>query len=201
MQKQSSEDFFLSNALARIDLAGLAKRSGWLNCNDGKFTPFAFCLAMMTATNVSTASLRLVAFISGVISSMTVSKQALHKRINARALDFLEEALAAEIAASGRNGRSCRTARAHASLRQRIAVRSVNFPAVAADVAEAEVVGQDESNVGSLRRVKRYRRIPGGCGLHCQHGEKDQTRNDSHSSFHKVSAPQPPWPPEPGIPA
>lgn len=98
MKKAHPEDLFVSKALDRIDLPALARRSGWLRRSDGKLSPSTFCLAMITATSVATASLRIVAFISGVHSSVAVSKQALHKRINASALGFLEEALAAAIA-------------------------------------------------------------------------------------------------------
>lgn len=103
MQDDLKNNARLSKQLDRLNLSSIAKSSGWVARSSGKLTPEAFCLALICATQISSASLRLLAFVSGVISSIVVSKQALHKRVNARALTFLEDTLAA--AATARAGR------------------------------------------------------------------------------------------------
>lgn len=69
----------------------------------GKISPAEFCSAMIEATNIPTASLRIVAFLSGRFSSVSVSKQALHKRLNARARKFFESLLGEAISSKAKS--------------------------------------------------------------------------------------------------
>lgn len=85
----------LSNQLRRIDLAGIARECGWLKRAGGKLSPEVFCQALVCSTQISAASLRVLAFVSGAISSISVSKQALHKRVDEKALSFLRSVLQA----------------------------------------------------------------------------------------------------------
>ena len=87
----------LSRQLARLDLPSIARRSGWLARAGGKITAESFCLGLIASTQVAAASLRIVAFASGAFAAASVSRQALHKRVNAKALEFLGGVLNAAI--------------------------------------------------------------------------------------------------------
>lgn len=87
----------LSRQLGKLALASIARESGWLKRGGGKITPEGFCLALIGSTQVAAASLRIVAFASGIFSAESVSKQAVQKRINDKALAFLGGVLNAAI--------------------------------------------------------------------------------------------------------
>ncbi len=74
----------------------------------GKISPQDFCAAMIEATSISTASLRIVAFLSYTFSSISVSKQAFHKRINAGACKLFESLLGEVISSKTGSGLSVR---------------------------------------------------------------------------------------------
>lgn len=93
MKKYDTEHSRILRSLSRFNLTALAKASGWLAREGGKLSPLDFCAAMIEASSISAASLRIVAFLSGAFSSDGVSKQALHKRINARACKLFESLL------------------------------------------------------------------------------------------------------------
>lgn len=59
---------------------------------------------MMYSSSIATASLRIVAFLSELIGSISITRQALHKRVNQKAVTFFEMALALAISYRSRRG-------------------------------------------------------------------------------------------------
>ena len=90
----------LYRQLKRLGAETIARDSGWLQRSGSKITAEHFCLALLGSTQLKAASLRIVAMVSGLISAVVVSKQALHKRVNASSIAYLRSLLAA--AASSR---------------------------------------------------------------------------------------------------
>lgn len=97
VNNNSSTNIRLSRQLGKLALSSIARESGWLKRTGGKITPMGFCLALISSAQVASASLRIVAFASGILGGASVSKQALQKRINAKALEFLGGVLNAAI--------------------------------------------------------------------------------------------------------
>lgn len=84
----------LVNELALLDPDSKAKQCGWSVRKGSKITAQILCLAMFRASALATASLRILALVSGSLASASVSKQALHKRVNAKAVKLFESLLA-----------------------------------------------------------------------------------------------------------
>ncbi len=84
-------------SLSSFDLEAMAKSCGWKRREGGKIAPAEFCAAMLGATNTGEASLRIVAFLLGSLLKRSVSKQAVQKKVNAKASDLLEALLAKAI--------------------------------------------------------------------------------------------------------
>lgn len=84
----------LVNELAALDPDAKARQCGWSARRGAKLTPRVLCLAMFQASAIATASLRMLACLSGALVSASVSKQALHKRVNAKAVKLFEALLA-----------------------------------------------------------------------------------------------------------
>lgn len=93
MKKSKPKHVQALRSLERFDLKSIAKESGWMTRDCGKVTPESFCSSMIAAADSSSASLRTVAFLSGELTSQEVSKQALHGRVNARAVECFETLL------------------------------------------------------------------------------------------------------------
>ena len=60
---------------------------------------------MIYSSSISTASLRTAAFLSELIGSISITRQALHKRVNKKAVSFFEMALALAISHRSGSGR------------------------------------------------------------------------------------------------
>lgn len=105
MKKSEPKHVQALRSLDRFDLKTIAKESGWMTRDRGKVTPESFCSSMIAAADSSSASLRTVAFLSGEITSQEVSKQALHGRVNARAVKCFETLLGEAMASKAGSAR------------------------------------------------------------------------------------------------
>lgn len=76
----------------------IAKEAGW-SLNSRKVTALTWCLSLCLASSHKAPSLRVAAHFMGIISLLSVSKQALHKRLRKGGAQLMEKALEAAIAA------------------------------------------------------------------------------------------------------
>ena len=93
MEKDSSGSSRPPHWVCRYDIDKLARESGWSSRNSGKIRAWEFCDAMIQAASIPKASLRLVAFLSGMAARTSVSGQAIHKRVNPSACKMFEAVL------------------------------------------------------------------------------------------------------------
>ena len=87
----------IRRSLEKLDPATIAKKSGWMRRLGSKLDSSSWRLACVAASAIPTASLRTVAFFSGMLRRTTVSRQALRKRVRAKGPAFLKALLAAAL--------------------------------------------------------------------------------------------------------
>ena len=101
MNKSDAETTLLKTALESLDLEGLSKESGW-SPKSRKVTALGWCLSLCLACSHKAPSLRVAATFMGLVNALTVSKQALHKRLRKGGGKLLEKALGAALATKAR---------------------------------------------------------------------------------------------------
>jgi len=97
MDKQDQSAPLLKTMLESLDLAALAKESGW-SCKSRKATALSWCLSLCLASSHRTPSLRVAATFMGLVNALTITKQALCKRLAKGGGELLEKALGAALA-------------------------------------------------------------------------------------------------------
>jgi len=98
MEEASSERTILRNCLESLDLGKLAKESGW-SPKSRKVNALNWCLSLCLASASKAPSLRVAAHFLGLVDALTVSKQAMHKRLLGGGNALLGKALEAAVAA------------------------------------------------------------------------------------------------------
>jgi len=98
MDKASSNMPILKKCLEGFDLDKLASDSGW-SLSSRKVSALNWCLSLCLASSCKAPSLRLAAHFMGMVSLLSVSKQALHKRLHKGGAKLMGKALEAAIAA------------------------------------------------------------------------------------------------------
>lgn len=98
MDKTSSNRTVLKKCLEGFDLGKLASDSGW-SPSSRKVSALNWCLSLCMASSCKAPSLRMAAHFMGMITLLSVSKQALHKRLHKGGAKLMKKALEASIAA------------------------------------------------------------------------------------------------------
>ncbi len=98
MDEMPSESILFKKALEGFDLAKLAADSGW-SLASRKVTALSWCLSLCLASSCKAPSLRMAAHFMGLVSLVSVSKQALHKRLHKGGAKLMEMTLEAALAA------------------------------------------------------------------------------------------------------
>jgi hypothetical protein len=75
-----------------MDLDRLAKESGWSR-KGRKVTALSWCMSLCMVSTYKAPSLRITAHVMGLINVLTISKQALHKRLNKGGAELLKKVL------------------------------------------------------------------------------------------------------------
>lgn len=101
MDKQDQSAPLLKAMLESLDLAALAKESGW-SPKSRKVTALGWCLSLCLASSHRTPSLRVAAAFMGLVNALTITKQALCKRLAKGGGKLLEKALGAALATKAR---------------------------------------------------------------------------------------------------
>lgn len=101
MSKSSSNDSLVESFLAALDLDALARETEW-SPKSRKITALGWCLSLCRACSLAAPSLRSVAHYMGLICALTVTKQAVHKRLMKGGADLLRKAVEAAVAAKAR---------------------------------------------------------------------------------------------------
>jgi len=83
----------LEHALKNLNLDELAGQTGFRRRAPRKLSPLAFIQSCFLILLPDQASLRAWALVIGLVRNLTYSKQALHKRLNGAALDFVQRVL------------------------------------------------------------------------------------------------------------
>jgi len=97
MNKTRADTTLLKTCLESLDLDALAKESGW-SARSRKVTALSWCLSLCLASSHKAPSLRVAATFMGLVNALTVSKQALFKRLAKGGGKLLEKALGAALA-------------------------------------------------------------------------------------------------------
>ena len=97
MNESSSEKTILRNCLESLDLGKLAKEAGW-SSKSRKVGALNWCMSLCLASAHKAPSLRIAAHFIGLADELTVSKQAMHKRLLKGGSKLLKKALEAAIA-------------------------------------------------------------------------------------------------------
>jgi hypothetical protein len=97
MEKFSSDATLLKTCLESLDLDKLAEESQW-SAKSRKVNALSWCLSLCLASSGKAPSLRTAAVFMGLINLLTVSKQALYKRLNKGGGTLIKKALEAAIA-------------------------------------------------------------------------------------------------------
>ena len=101
MNRTSSQDSLLEGFISELDLDSLADEAGW-SPRSRKVTALGWCLSLCRACSRGVPSLRTAALFMGVVCRLTVSKQAIHKRLLLGGDKLLRNVLAAAVAAKAR---------------------------------------------------------------------------------------------------
>ncbi len=107
MDEASSENTILRNCLESLDLGKLARESGW-SAKSRKVGALNWCMSLCLASAHKAPSLRIAAHFLGLVDALTVSKQAMHKRLLKGGVKLLEKALEAAIATKAHCRRGAR---------------------------------------------------------------------------------------------
>ena len=97
MSEASSEKTILRNCLESLDLGKLAEESGW-SSKSRKVNALNWCLSLCLASASKAPSLRIAAHFLGLVDALSVSKQAMQKRLLGGGSRLLGKALEAAIA-------------------------------------------------------------------------------------------------------
>ncbi len=97
MYEASSEKTILRNCLQSLDMDKLAKEAGW-SSKSRKVCALNWCMSLCLASAHKAPSLRIAAHFIGLVDELTVSRQAMHKRLLKGGSKLLEKALEAAIA-------------------------------------------------------------------------------------------------------
>lgn len=97
MDEASSEKAILRNCLESLDLDKLAQEAGW-SAKSRKVSALNWCMSLCLASAHKAPSLRIAASFIGLVDALTVSKQAMHKRLLKGGSKLVAKALEAAIA-------------------------------------------------------------------------------------------------------
>lgn len=84
----------LKNSLRKIPLARLARSTDWMERTAQKISPMNLVTAAMLLVSQPEISLSVLAVLVGLLSRKTLSKQAVHERLDAPVIAFLKEVVA-----------------------------------------------------------------------------------------------------------
>lgn len=101
MDKAPSHDDLLKRGLAALDLDALAEEAGW-SAKSRKATALGWCLALCQACSTKAPSLQLAAHFMGLVCALTISRQAMHKRLLKGGAELVAKALEAALAVKAR---------------------------------------------------------------------------------------------------
>jgi len=101
MNKSPSTDSLVESFLASLDLDALARETDW-SPRSRKITALGWCLSLCRACSLASPSLRSVAHYMGLVCALSVTKQAVHKRLLKGGADLLRKAVEAAVAAKAR---------------------------------------------------------------------------------------------------